>query len=89
MERRRGVGYDFRQEPEKKEFIMGVFCLVLLDFVLCIERQQRCRVCACACLHEPLYWNAGPRHSAAHSFNFCKQTNSRRAEDHTASLMKH
>lgn len=45
--------------------------------------------CACACLHEPLYWNAGPGHSAAHSFNFCKQTNSRRLEDHTASVLKH
>lgn len=38
---------------------------------------------ACACSYDPLYWNAGPGHSAAHSFNFCKQTNSSRLEDHT------
>lgn len=45
--------------------------------------------CARACLYEPLYWNAGPGHSAAHSFNFCKHTNSRRLQDHTAFMVKH
>lgn len=38
---------------------------------------------ACTCSYDPVYWNAGLGRSGAHSFNFCKQTNSRTLEDHT------
>lgn len=68
-------------KPKRQGLLMGVAYIVL--------RDNRVAECACACSYEPLYWNAGPGHSAAHSFNFCKQTNSRRLEDHTASLVKH
>lgn len=67
------------------KLLMGVCCSAAGFHTLYWETTE----CACACLHEPLYWNAGPWHSAAHRFNFCKQTNSRRLEDHTASVLKH
>lgn len=58
-------------------------------FAYIVLRDNSVAECACACSYEPLYWNAGLGHSAAHSFNFCKQTNSRRLEDHTAFLLTH
>ena len=84
---RDGQGRIIAEEKLKKEvsFWRAAPCCGCAYIVL---RDNSIAECACACLHEPLYWNAGLRPSAAHSFNFCKQTNGRRLEDHTASSVK-
>lgn len=87
---REEVGWILAEEkPKKKCWELGVLLSTAGLHTCIVLRDNSIAECACACLYEPLYWNAGPGHSAAHSFNFCKQTNSRRLQDHTASLVKH
>lgn len=84
------VGWIIAEEkPKKKRWVLGVPFSTAGLHIRIVLRDNSIAECACACLYEPLYWNAGPGHSAAHSFNFCKQTNSRRLQDHTVALVKH
>lgn len=85
-------GWTAAEEKVKKKSArfgsLGVLLGGAAGFECIVVKDNGAAECACACLYEPLYWNAGPGHSAAPSFNFCKQTNGRRLEDHTASLVK-